>query len=187
MRRCSDTLQAHLTLYKTYYNQGFWNVPVDLDRYVRKDEGPITLVLGQSGLEVQAFVNRSANQNGTARIMGRSALRKWFQQNYDVMDDVPVRFVAPNRITLGGPNKDRTLYKMSLRAKVTEHGVTIPKSLLPDVDEVDIRESNGFIEVAPVDKNGQVPLRQLGRKANPKTEGRPLPRRKGRSSVGVGT
>lgn len=53
-----------------------------------------------------------------------------------------------------------------MRAKVTEQGVTIPKSLLPDVDEVDIRESNGFIEVAPVDKNGHVPLRQLGRRAD---------------------
>ncbi|MCY3637594.1 MAG: hypothetical protein OXG80_00690 [Chloroflexi bacterium] len=58
-----------------------------------------------------------------------------------------------------------------MRAKVTEHGVTIPKSLLPDVDEVEIRESNGFIEIAPVDENGQIPLRQLGLKANPNRKG----------------
>ena len=58
-----------------------------------------------------------------------------------------------------------------MRAKVTEQGVTIPRSLLPDVDEVEIRESNGFIEVAPVDKKGQVPLRQLGRKSDPNRKG----------------
>ncbi|MYC08034.1 MAG: hypothetical protein F4X57_12830 [Chloroflexi bacterium] len=164
-------MQAHLTLHKTYYNQGFWNIPVDLDRYVRKDEGPITLVLGQTGREVQAFVNRSANQNGTARIMGGSALRKWFRQNCDVMDDVPVRFASPDRIILGMQSRDGSLDKQFLRIKVTEHGVTIPKSLLPDVDEVELRESNGFIEIAPVDENGQIPLRQLGRKTNPNRKG----------------
>ena len=41
-----------------------------------------------------------------------------------------------------------------MKIKVTEQGVTIPKSLLPDVDEVDIRRRNGVIEVAPVDENG---------------------------------
>ena len=61
--------------------------------------------------------------------------------------------------------------KQFLRIKVTEHGVTIPKSLLPDVDEVELRESNGFIEIAPVDENGQIPLRQLGRKTNPNRKG----------------
>lgn len=48
-----------------------------------------------------------------------------------------------------------------MKAKVTEQGVTIPKSLLPDVDEVDIRRRNGVIEVAPVEENGHVPLREL--------------------------
>ena len=41
-----------------------------------------------------------------------------------------------------------------MKAKVTEQGVIIPKSLLPDVDEVDIRRRNGVIEVAPVGENG---------------------------------
>ena len=45
-----------------------------------------------------------------------------------------------------------------MRAKVTEQGITIPKSLLPDVDEVDIRKRNGVIEVAPVDDNEYLPF-----------------------------
>ena len=167
-------MQSHLTLHKTYYNQGFWNVPVGLDRYVRPDEGPITLVLGKSGREVEAFVNRSANQNGTARIMGRSSLRNWFQQNYAVMDDIPVRFVTPKRIILGTRNKDASLDTQRLRVRITEHGVTIPKSLLPDVEEVDIRRRNGVIEVAPVDENDRFPMRELGVKFDRSRKG-PIP------------
>ena len=150
-------MQAQLTLHKTYYNQGFWNIPVDLDRYVRKDEGPTTLLLGKSHRKIQAHVNRSANQNGTARIMGKSALRDWFQQNYAVMDSVPLRFISPTLIVMGraGIDKwDNPLNKWTLKAKVTEQGVIIPKWLLSDVDEVLIRRRNGVIEVAPVDENG---------------------------------
>ena len=165
-------MQAHLTLHKTYYNQGFWNVPVDLDRYVRKDEGPITLLLGKYRQEIQAHVNRSANQNGTARIMGKSALRDWFQQNYAVMDDVPVRFVSPNMIVLEGKDKWASSLNMrTLKATVTEQGVVIPKSLLPDADEVLIREYNGVIEVAPPDKDGNFPLKVLGRKPDRNRKG----------------
>ena len=169
-------MQSHLTLHKTYYNQGFWNIPVDLDSHVRKDEGPITLLLGKYRQEIQAHVNRSANQNGTARIMGKRALRDWFQQNYAVMDNVPVRFVTPNLIVLGGTSRDKwdnPLNMRILKAKVTEQGVIIPKSLLPDVDveEVLIREYNGVIEVAPADENGNFPLRELGRKFDPNRKG----------------
>ena len=44
-----------------------------------------------------------------------------------------------------------------MKIKVTAQGVTIPKSLLPDVDEVDIRRRNGVIEVAPVDADAPLP------------------------------
>ena len=54
-----------------------------------------------------------------------------------------------------------------MKAKVTAEGVHIPKSLLPDVDEVDIRKRNGVIEVAPVDQNGHSSFAKFGR--NPDT------------------
>ena len=37
-----------------------------------------------------------------------------------------------------------------MKAKVTELGVTIPKSLLEGIEEVEIQEENGFILVRPV-------------------------------------
>ena len=54
-----------------------------------------------------------------------------------------------------------------MKAKVTEDGVFIPKSLLPDVEEVDIRKRNGVIEVSPVE--AEVPLSEL--ESNPAGKG----------------
>ena len=67
-----------LTLEKTYYRQGFFNVTVDFDRFIRPTEGPVESILGTSGLKIQGKANRSANLNRTARIMGGSKLRDWF-------------------------------------------------------------------------------------------------------------
>jgi hypothetical protein len=62
----------NLTLQKTYFKMGFFNVGVSYDRHVRKTEGPVRLRLGRDGKEVEARVDRHANQNGTPRIMGAS-------------------------------------------------------------------------------------------------------------------
>jgi hypothetical protein len=37
-----------------------------------------------------------------------------------------------------------------MRARVTKHGVVIPKQMLPDVEEVEIRAENGAVLVVPV-------------------------------------
>lgn len=166
-------MQAYLTLHKTYYDQGFWNIPVDFDRFVRRDEGPITLVLGKGKQEIKAHVNRSANQNGTARIMGRGALRDWFHKNYKQGDKIPMSFATPNRIVLGMQTKDNSLNEQFLRVKITEDGLTIPKWLLPNVEEVDIRKRNGVIEVAPVDKDEHFALTEFGTKARGNRQGIP--------------
>jgi len=66
------------TLEKSYHRQGFFNVTVDLERFIRPREGPVELILGTSGLRIQGKVNRSANLNRTARIAGGSKLRDSF-------------------------------------------------------------------------------------------------------------
>jgi hypothetical protein len=89
-----------LKLYKTYYNQGFFNVPVAYDRYVRPDEGSIELQV-PCITRIKGHVNRSVNLNGTARIMGRTELRDWFQANFREQDEVVVEFVSPTVLRLG--------------------------------------------------------------------------------------
>lgn len=91
-----------LTLHKAYYNQGFFNIPVDFDRFVRSKEGALEIWLGDRS--IQAKVNRTANKNGTARIMGGVPLRDWFQTEFSMLDPVLVEFSDPESIRLTAPS-----------------------------------------------------------------------------------
>jgi hypothetical protein len=89
-----------LTLQKTYYDQGFFNVSVDFDRHVRQDDGEVTLVLGGAEKAIASWVYRRANQNGTARVRGGPQLRDWFRENFRVMDPVEVDFLSAETMRL---------------------------------------------------------------------------------------
>jgi hypothetical protein len=89
-----------LTLQKTYFNKGFFNVIVDYDRYVRNSSGPVRLRLGLSGIEIDGKINRIANNNGTARVLGGEPLRNWFQSNFEPMDTVEVDLSSQDIIIL---------------------------------------------------------------------------------------
>jgi len=95
----------NLTLQETYFKQGFFNVIVDFDRFVRAEEGPIRLRLGRNGREIQASINRHANNNGTARIMGGADLRNWFQSQFEPMDTVAVDLSSRDVIILDKTKK----------------------------------------------------------------------------------
>ena len=82
-----------LKLWKTYYNQGFFNIRHAYDHNVG-EEGLVKLMLGGDG-QIQGHVDRRSQRNGTARIIGGTALRDWFQATYSEGDTVPVRFEAP--------------------------------------------------------------------------------------------
>lgn len=69
-----------VTVGQTYYRQGFFNVP-KADAHHFPDEGSeVEISLPPPSAPVYAMVNRTANQNGTPRIMGGTALRDWFQK-----------------------------------------------------------------------------------------------------------
>ena len=90
----------NLKLQQTYFKQGFFNVVVDYDRYVRKTDGPVRLRLGKYGTEIEATVNRRVNNNGTPRILGGVPLREWFQRNFEPMDTVAVDLTSQEVIVL---------------------------------------------------------------------------------------
>lgn len=79
-----------LTVHETYHKTGFFNVPVAFNRCVNRSEGPIKIVVGDAQRLIAGKINRSANINGTPRIMGGTALRDWFQRNCEVGDVVKV-------------------------------------------------------------------------------------------------
>jgi hypothetical protein len=86
-----------ITLHPTYYAQGFFNVKVASDSHIPKEEGKIYILLGDSKKQIEATVNRHANRNNTARILGGVELRDWFQQHFSVGDSVTVT-TYPKRI-----------------------------------------------------------------------------------------
>lgn len=83
-----------LTLHKTYYDHGFFNLGVEVDRFVRPNSGPVSILLGPAQAEISATINREANVNGTPRVMGGAALRNWFQRNYEQGEVVDVVVVS---------------------------------------------------------------------------------------------
>ena len=87
-----------LTLHKTYYDHGFFNLGVEVDRFVRQDSGPISIFLGDSQSELLGKVNREANINGTPRIMGGVELRNWFQSQFALLDSVDVLILGPDKL-----------------------------------------------------------------------------------------
>jgi hypothetical protein len=90
-----------LTLHSTYYSKGFFNIPVDFDRFVRDSEGDINLVLGNTGRLITGTLNRSANSNGTPRIIGGRELKSWFQEHYKSGDHVSIDLSSENSIRIG--------------------------------------------------------------------------------------
>lgn len=87
-----------LTLHKTYYDKGFFNIGVSDDKYIRPTSGSISITLGKSKRVLDATVNRSSNINGTARILGGNELRDWFYSNYSLKDEVKIHITSPTTI-----------------------------------------------------------------------------------------
>ena len=91
-----------VTLHPTYYHQGFFNVVVEHDHLIGRAEGPIDIYLGDAEEPILGTIDRHTNQNGTPRILGRTAMRDWFRQNAQEMGSVMVAVMSPTamRITL---------------------------------------------------------------------------------------
>ena len=87
-----------LTLHKTYYEKGFFNLGVDIERFVRPDSGPITIVLGDSKARIQGRVDRTANINGTPRVFGGAELQLWIQSHCDLKDEIYIYIKSPDEI-----------------------------------------------------------------------------------------
>ena len=85
-----------LTLHKTYYDQGFFNLGVSVESLVRPDNGPIMIELGGSHRRIEGRVDRNANQNGTPRIFGGAELRNWLQNTFSESDRVEVHVRRPD-------------------------------------------------------------------------------------------
>lgn len=90
-----------VALGKTYYNNGFFNVPVKFSGLFPEHGTEISIYCGDSRTLIRATVDRKANQvNHTPRIYGRGSLTNWLGL-YKRQDDIAtIRVVSANEIEL---------------------------------------------------------------------------------------
>lgn len=88
------------TLGEAYFNRGFINVPVMVDKYLGEDKSTITFIIESSGQKISGYINRTANTNGTARLKGGTELRDWIQENYTRNDKVTFRIISKNEVAI---------------------------------------------------------------------------------------
>jgi hypothetical protein len=90
------------TLQETYREQGFFNVGVVHNPFVRERNGEVLLVLvnGEREERITATVNRKATGNGTARIMGGGRLRDWFRAAGSVGAELEIDFSKGDEIRI---------------------------------------------------------------------------------------
>jgi hypothetical protein len=92
-----------LTLHKTYYEKGFFNLGIEVERFIRQDKGPINILLGDEKGKIIGQVDRSANKNRTPRIFVGKELTKWFQRNFNLKDKAQINILSPKEIWLKKP------------------------------------------------------------------------------------
>jgi len=90
----------HLVVQKTYHRQGFFNIPVEFDRYLGPHNAAIEIYVEGVSAPIGGVINRTAQQNGTARIQGQAPLRDHFQSTVAVGDRVRVTIESPHRIRI---------------------------------------------------------------------------------------
>ena len=85
---------------RTYFRQGFFNVPRTHTHRFAADGHLVEIRLLGSDAPLQAKVNRRANLNGTPRIMGGARLRDWFQKTIQIGGSIRVRVQSKDRIDI---------------------------------------------------------------------------------------
>lgn len=89
-----------LTLHRTYYNRGFFNVGVDMsDRFGPHGER-IEIYPGTSDKPIWGLINRTANTNHSPRVFGGTELRDWFRKTFRELDQVVVQVLSPSSIRI---------------------------------------------------------------------------------------
>lgn len=85
---------------KTYFAQGFFNVPISYANVFDSDGRPITIHVHGETVPISGMINRSVNVNETPRIMGRTPLRDWFHSHLVSGKNIRVRVVNKNEIEI---------------------------------------------------------------------------------------
>ena len=84
-----------------YYNQGFFNVSMAYNEIFGHDKSLIEIQLGENPEnKIQGYVSRTANSNGTPRIMGGKVLTEWIKKHYRQGDLLKIDILSNDSIKL---------------------------------------------------------------------------------------
>lgn len=84
-----------------YYNQGFFNISKPNSKFFGNDKMAIEIQLGKSPTKIiSGYINRTANTNGTPRIMGGKEFRDWVQKNFTQNEIMKVNILSPVSVQL---------------------------------------------------------------------------------------
>lgn len=87
-----------VTIGRTYFRQGFFNVPVDYARYFAAHGADIRITVPGHPTPIVGHINRTVNANDTPRIMGGVRLRDWLQERLRLNGRLRVVVVNPQEI-----------------------------------------------------------------------------------------
>ncbi len=88
-----------LTLHKTYWEKGFFNVPTGYSQLIGSDGESIQIEL-QGNQLVNGLINRSSNSMSTPRIFGGVPLRNWFQEHCKLLAELKVTLKSPYELKI---------------------------------------------------------------------------------------
>ena len=96
-----------IILGQAYYNQGFFNIRVKHSEKIGLDNEEIEIQLGDNTTKiVRGYINRTANPNGTPRIMLGKKYTEWIKNNYSQKDILIVDILS--RVSLRLNEKAKT-------------------------------------------------------------------------------
>ena len=89
----------------TYYNQGMINPGSDASLYLGPHGDPISVTFSDGAQEITSGINRTANPNGSVRIVGSNRLiSDWFKEHFTEGNTVRASVLNPHCIMLFAPN-----------------------------------------------------------------------------------
>lgn len=90
-----------ILLGQAYFNQGFFNVGRKYSNLFGTDTSAIDIQLNANADNtIEGYINRTANTNGTPRIMGGKELCNWIKSNFKLNDTMKVDIISPIAIRL---------------------------------------------------------------------------------------
>jgi len=93
-------MNSYVTLGNAYHNQGFFNIRQPYQHLIANGDEHIQIQLGADGNIIIGKINRSANANGTPRIMAGTAFKTWVNEHYELNEQMKVQIKSPNSLLL---------------------------------------------------------------------------------------